>query len=105
MSSSLERAFLFHIRVAKLPVPVAELKFMPPRKWAFDFAWIAEKIAVECEGGTWSKKGRHTSGQGFEDDCVKYNQATLLGWRVFRFTGAHIQSGYAMEVMARALGK
>lgn len=37
------------------------------------------------EGGTWSQ-GRHTRGQGYKQDCIKYNIAALLGYRVFRFT-------------------
>ena len=41
--------------------------------------------AVEIEGGTWSG-GRHTRGAGYEADCIKYNIATLKGWRVLRFT-------------------
>ena len=101
--STLERAFITEIRKHRLPVPVAELYFHPTRKWRFDFAYIDRMIAVECEGGTWSK-GRHTTGQGFEDDCTKYNNAVLLGWRVFRFTGTMIKDGTAMEVIARALG-
>lgn len=64
------------------------------REWAFDFAWPARnKLAVEIDGGTrlarWSPKlkrcvavGRH-SGKG---DYWKLNAATLLGWRVLRFT-------------------
>ena len=64
-----------------------EYRFAPPRKWRFDFAWKADKVAVELEGGTWSG-GRHTRGAGFEDDCEKYNEATRLGWRVLRFTSS-----------------
>lgn len=63
----------------------AEYRFHPTRKFRFDFAYIPLKIAIECEGGTYSG-GRHVRGAGYAEDCVKYNQAALLGWRVFRLT-------------------
>lgn len=55
------------------------------RKWRFDFAELRSKVAIEVEGGTWSG-GRHTRGAGYSADCEKYNEATRLGWRVFRLT-------------------
>lgn len=75
------------------------------------------KLAIEIEGGNWGgavvcnhcKKtvmrrlksngkmvpvregGRHNTGQGFEDDCEKYNIANCLGWTVLRYTTNQIQ--------------
>ena len=72
------------------------------KDWRFDFAFKHEKIAVECEGGVFSN-GRHTRGKGFEEDCEKYNQATLLGWKIFRFTGGQIKSGRALGIIDKAL--
>src|SRR3990167_2646458 len=68
-----------------LPRPTAEYRFAPPRRWRFDYAWPLHKIALEGEGGAWTR-GRHTRGSGFIRDMAKYNQAALLGWRVFRVT-------------------
>lgn len=65
--------------------PEAEYRFHPVRRWRFDFAWPSVKVAVECEGGTWTR-GRHTRGSGYRGDCEKYNVATAAGWRVFRCT-------------------
>ena len=59
-------------------------------------------LAVECEGGTYSK-GRHVRGEGFAKDCEKYNVAALLGWRVLRFTGSMIYSGEAVTQIEEAL--
>lgn len=59
-----------------------EYKFHPRRRWRFDFALPARKIAVEINGGVWVK-GRHTRGRGYLDDREKVNAATALGWRVF----------------------
>ena len=55
------------------------------RQWKFDYAWPLKKIAVEYEGGTFSRGG-HTRGAGYSKNCEKYNEAACLGWKVFRFT-------------------
>lgn len=62
-----------------------EYKFHPTRKWRFDFCLVAEKIAIELEGGIFIK-GRHVRGVGYQKDCEKYRAAVLLGWRVLRYT-------------------
>lgn len=74
-----------------------ELKFHPTRKWRFDFAWPEQMVALEVEGGVWGKRtkngfipGGHTSGTGYTNNCEKYNEATLLGWAIFRLTPAQI---------------
>ena len=71
--------------LARTPEPEQEYRFHKTRRWRFDFAWPDAMVAVECEGGTWSR-GRHVRGKGFEKDCEKYNEATAQGWRVFRVT-------------------
>lgn len=80
----------------------AEVRFHPDRKWRFDFADARYGIAVEIEGGTWSK-GRHTTGKGFRDDCEKYNAAAEYGWRVFRYTTDMVKSGEAIDQIRRVL--
>ncbi len=62
-----------------------EYKFHPKRKWRFDYAIPELMIAIEYEGGIF-KKGRHVRGKGYTDDCEKYNEAALRGWKVLRFT-------------------
>ena len=62
---------------------VKEYKFHPLRKWRFDYAIIELNVAIEIEGGIWSK-GRHTRPTGFIKDMEKYNTATALGWKVIR---------------------
>lgn len=57
--------------------------FSSEHKYAFDFAILDKKIAVEVEGNIWHKGG-HTSAYGVMRDCKKYNIAQLLGWKVIR---------------------
>ena len=64
-----------------------EVKFHPSRKWRFDFADWDNQVAVEIEGGTWMRRGGHTTGSGYQKDTEKYNEAVKLGWRVLRYTG------------------
>ena len=66
-----------------LPAPVMEHRFHPTRKWRFDFAWPAERVALEVEGGVWVG-GAHGRGSGIVRDIEKYNAAAALGWRVMR---------------------
>jgi len=90
----------------KLPQPVEELKFMPPRKWAFDFCWPESMVVLEVEGGAWSG-GRHTRGSGFIKDMEKYNAATMLGWRILRCTPQDLQhpgSEKLGDMLRRAVG-
>jgi very-short-patch-repair endonuclease len=74
-----------------------EYRFHPPRRWRFDFAWLDRKLAVEVDGGEWSR-GRHTRGKGFSGDCEKMNQATIDGWRVLRFTGSEIRKNHGSVI-------
>lgn len=68
-----------------LSTPSAEVMFYPERKWRFDFAWQAERVALEIDGGVWSG-GRHGRGSGIVKEHEKFNSAASLRWRVFRTT-------------------
>ena len=84
---------------AGIPQPILEYKFaFPERKWAMDYAWPAQKVALEVEGGVWTK-GRHTRGTGFLRDMEKYNRATLLGWRVVRCTPDTLVSVETLDML------
>ncbi len=66
-------------------MPTEEYRFHPKRRWRFDLAIPECKIAIEIEGGSWVQ-GRHTRAKGYQGDMEKYNQAQLLGWKVFRYS-------------------
>jgi very-short-patch-repair endonuclease len=96
MKSAIEEQLDFQIRAYRLPRPEREYKFHPVRRWKFDFAFPRHMVAVECEGGVWIQ-GRHNRGAGFIGDLEKYNEATRLGWDVYRFTGQDVSRGKAVK--------
>lgn len=81
-----------------------EHRFHPVRKWRLDFAWPAQQLAVEVEGGVWTG-GRHTRGAGFMADCEKYNELACAGWRLIRVTPQHVKRGEALHWIRRALNR
>ena len=68
-----------------------EFKFHPVRRWRFDFVLlpVSLKIAIEVEGGVWSR-GRHTRGAGYIGDMEKYIEAALMGWTVLRYPASKV---------------
>lgn len=113
----------------ELPAPLAQYRFAPPRKWRFDFAWLARKLAVEIDGGTRGRPvvchrcgtpvrarkangnlgriimqgGRHNNPSGYATDREKHNAAVVLGWRVLTATTEMLNSdptGFAGQVVA-----
>lgn len=68
----------------------SEFRFDKVRMFRFDWAVPDQKIAIEFEGII-SDKSRHTTIGGFSTDCVKYNMAQCLGWKVLRYTVVNYQ--------------
>ena len=92
---SLEMTLAQQFRAVGLS-PEREHRFHDTRKWRFDFAFVEDRLAVECDGGTHTQ-GRHTRAAGYAEDCRKMAEALLLGWRVLRVTGEHVKSGEALR--------
>lgn len=101
--SKLEAEFagIYALHGADLPALKTEYRFHPTRRWRFDFALVDYKIAIEVEGGV--KGGRHTRWYGFIEDATKYNSATVLGWRLLRYTSEHLKNPFAVIAEIRAL--
>lgn len=78
-----------------------EARFHPERKWRFDFL-LPGKVAVEIEGAIFAN-GRHTRGKGYQGDLDKYNQATAMGYKVFRFSTQDVLRGRAKAFLAEHL--
>jgi len=57
------------------------------RRFRFDCANPSQKIAIEIEGGIWlGNKGGHTNGIGYDKNMLKYNLATIEGWKILRYS-------------------
>ena len=112
---NLENVLLNQILEAGLPVPEREYRFAAKavgdspgvrerlkesnlKNWRFDFCWPDKKLAVEVEGGIWIKGG-HVTGQGYEEDRIKYGEAMKLGWRVYSCTSNMIKSKLAINTI------
>lgn len=81
---------------------VKEYMFHPTRKWRFDYAMPEHKIAIEVEGGVYTR-GRHVRPQGFLGDIEKYNAGTLLGWRIFRVTPDDLLKNKTLNMLKEAI--
>lgn len=94
--------FAAQCRALHLPEPVAEFRFAPPRRWRLDFAWPAQRLALEVEGGVFIR-GRHSRGAGMVTDMEKYNTLAVMGWRLVRVVPKQITNGEAALWVSRAL--
>lgn len=73
---------------------VEEHRFHPERRWRFDFARPDIRLAIEIDGGIWTR-GRHSRGTGQEKDMEKNNAAVALGWQILHFTPTQVGNGEA----------
>lgn len=66
-----------------LSVPLPEFQFAAHRgrKFRWDWAWVPEKVALESQGGIFTR-GRHVRGAALLREHVKLNLGAALGWRV-----------------------
>lgn len=99
--SELEEQLDFQLRSARL-VFEREYQAVPSRRFRWDFAFPADDLLVEVQGGIWVKGG-HSTGRGITRDCEKLNCATLSGWRTLAVTGEMIKSGEALQVILKVL--
>jgi hypothetical protein len=103
--SALEQSFLlqWRARFPELP-PERELVLPAFRDWAawmkesgrlarrpppmrVDFAWPRALVALEMQGGTWSRRrSGHSSGSGIDRDCLKSWVAQEGGWILVQLT-------------------
>lgn len=67
-----------------------EFRFNSQKRYRFDYANLKLKIAVEIEGGIWTKG--HTNPKIYIKDMRKYNLAQLLGWIVLRYGKEEIKN-------------
>ncbi len=109
---SAERLFAFQCRAMRLPAVSPQHQLARPgvftpktRKqsfWVFDFAFLAEQLLVEIDGGIWIQ-GAHAHPTDITRNMTKQNDATLAGFQVVRFTPAEVRSGHAVAFTQRVL--
>jgi very-short-patch-repair endonuclease len=99
--SELEEIFAFQLRASKLPAPLRQYRFWEGRRFAFDFAWPEQFLAVEIDGGTYGA-GAHNRHSGIVSAAIKRNEAQLRGWRVLVFTTDMVSDGVALAQTERA---
>jgi very-short-patch-repair endonuclease len=82
--SQLEDRFLNLLMesVDGLEAPTREVRFHKSRRWRFDFAWEAPKVAIEINGNGYG----HSSIAGRFRDSEKTREAQALGWTVIPVT-------------------
>lgn len=90
------------LREHGLPEPVAEFRFHPSRRWRWDLAFVAQKLAIEVDGGIFVQ-GKHVRGVGKEKDFEKQNEGAALGWRIIRCTPRKLCTMATVDVVRRAL--
>jgi very-short-patch-repair endonuclease len=98
-ASQLEHALAFQLHYFEKLDAVRELRFAPPRRWRFDFAFPPERIAIEVNGAL--GRGRHSRLAGQEADYEKLNAALELGWRVLVYGPTAIRDGTASLQIGR----
>lgn len=106
--------FIALLKKESIILPQTEFRFHHKRKWRFDYAWQSHKIAVEVEGGVFgrgktcpvckqAKRLGHSSVTGIKRDIEKYNNAMLLGWRVYRVLPEALCSMKTLAVLKQLL--
>jgi hypothetical protein len=103
-------AFVLLLQAHGVPLPVSEYRFAPPRRWRADYAWPAERVIVERDGGLLrggrhpsTAVGGHSSISGIRRDMEKSNAAQLAGYVYLRFTPQQLASGVALPSIRAAL--
>jgi hypothetical protein len=99
------------------PVPVAEYRFCPGRKYAADLCWPQPGVRciLEFDGAVYGvgkacpvcrRKGGggHSSVSGILRDIERSTEAALAGWRVLRCTVEDVETGAVYGLVDRLFG-
>jgi very-short-patch-repair endonuclease len=79
-----------------------EVQFHSKRKFKFDYAIPELKIAIEQEGGVYTKQA-HGSVTGILRDIEKYTLAASCGWVILRFLPNQMLTDYAFDTIKRTV--
>lgn len=82
------------------PVPVAEVRLIPSRRFRCDFVWSDHRLVLEVQGGVFVA-GRHSRGIGQVRDMEKFNLLTLAGYRLLQVTPKQVTDGTLRALLAQ----
>ena len=102
MTSTLERQFMYYLRALApewAEAAVEQYRIVPGRRYAWDVAFVEQRVAIELQGGLWSA-GAHSRPKGILRDYDKHNLATAHGWRCLYFAADHLEDDPA-DVIAQ----
>ena len=88
--SKWEALFAQALDAVGCPAMLQQYRFDPTRKWAFDFAHLPTKVALEIDGGEFVQ-GAHNRGTRMAKDYEKRNHAIMQGWIIFQLTGQMVK--------------
>ena len=94
--------FLALLTHCKVPLPEAEFRFAPPRRWRFDYRWPNQKLALEVQGGLFIG-GRHSRGPALLKEHEKLNTAARMGYRILYTTPKQLVSFETATTIKQAL--
>lgn len=80
------------------PEPIAEHRFDAVRRWRLDLAWPDVQLAVEVQGGTFTR-GRHSRGPAMRDEYEKLNAAAVAGWTVLLLLPEQLTSNVGVDTL------
>ena len=85
-------------------IAMREVKFHATRQWRADLILLDQKLAIEIEGGFFlAQGGRHNRGAGAREDCEKYCELAIAGFRLLRVLPEWVASGKAFSLVERAV--
>lgn len=102
--SKIEKIFLtLWEKTYPLVILDREVQLIPGRRFRFDFVHTPSRVAVEIQGGTYSRSPKaHGTGVGLDRDYEKYNLAQYHGYLVFQLSCKMI-NGLWVELIYEAI--
>jgi hypothetical protein len=98
MRKNFAATFEANWRLCGGPELETEHYFNPDSNHRNDYLHRPTMTLIELEGGVYTK-GRHVRPVGFVEDCVKYNLATMMGYRLIRIPTGFATPHYLRQII------
>ena len=88
------------------PPMVEQFYYAKPRQFRADYAFVAQRVLVEIEGGIYGGEGHGGDYKGIVADLRRSRHASANGWRVFRVSRACLEKepGEVFDLLRKTLG-